>query len=157
MSHEHYRRLGAKEASSSYIAWWLNVGDSSLLSVSEVIDRPAWERCLAGDPLGTRMKLLIRAVKCTLPFPGKGPKDADTVGSFFGKGASLTRTKTSEGADLTVLQIDLYYLMVLRFALQNVGFRQGNVVDIILVDWPGQAVVASCRIEVTDEFLKLKG
>lgn len=156
-SHACYRRLGARDTSSSYVAWWLNVGDSSLLSVSEVIDRPALERCLANDALGKRMKLLIRAVKCTLPFPGKGPKEADTVGAFFGKGASLSRARTDEGVDVVVLQIDLYYLMLLRLALQNVGFRQGNVVDIILVDWPGQAVLASCRLSVTEEFLKLKG
>jgi len=156
-SHSCYWRLGARKASSSYVAFWLNVGDSSLLSLSEVIDRPALERCLANDPLGKRVKLLIRAVKCSLPFPGKGPKDADTVGAFFGKGASLSRGRNDEGCDILVLQIDLYYLMMLRFALQNVGFRQGNVVDIILVDWPGQAVLASVRLSVTDEFLKLKG
>jgi len=156
-SHSCYWRLGAREASSSYVAFWLNVGDSSLLSLSEVIDRPALERCLANDPLGKRVKLLIRAVKCSLPFPGKGPKDADTVGAFFGKGASLSRGRSDEGCDILVLQIDLYYLMMLRFALQNVGFQQGNVVDIIVVDWPGQAVLASLRLSVTDEFLKLKG
>jgi len=156
-SHSTYSRLGARDETSSYVAWWLNVGEASLLSVSEVLDRAAMERCLANDPLGKRVKLLIRAVKCTLPFPGKGPKEADTVGAFFGKGASLTRGNTAEGTDIIVLQIDLYYLYLLRFALQNVGFRQGNVVDIIAVDWPGQAVLASIRMSVTDEFLKLKG
>lgn len=155
-SHPCYRSLGGREAALTYVAWWLNVGDCSLLSLHEVIDRPALERCLANDPLGKRVKLLIRAVKCTLPFPGKGPKEADTVGAFFGKGASLTRTRTAEDVDMVVIQIDLFYLFLLRCALQNVGFRQGNIVDIILVDWPGQAILASIRLSVTEEFMKLK-
>lgn len=154
-SHTCYRRLGVQDSGSSYVAWWLNTGDASSIAVCEVIDRPALERCLANDPLGKRLKFIIRAVKCALPFPGKGPKEADTVGAFFGKGASLNRTRTTEGADLVVIQIDLYYLFFLRLALQNVGFRQGNVVDLILVDWPGQAVLASCRLSVTEEYLKL--
>lgn len=156
-SHSCYRRLGAREASSSYVAIWLNVGEGSLLSLSEVIDRPAVERCLANDPLNKRLKLLIRAVKTSLPIPGKGPMDADTVGTFFGKGASLSRGRNDEGSDIIVVQIDLYYLMLLRFAFSTIGLRQGNVVDLILVDWPGQAVLASIRLSVTEEILKLKG
>jgi hypothetical protein len=156
-SHDCYERLGAKDQGVSYLAWWLGVGESSVVSISEVIDRPALERCLANDPLGGRLKLLLRAVKCSLPFPAKGPKEADTVGYFFGKGASLTRSRTSEGVDVVVINIDLYYLRLLRFALQNIGFRPGNVVEALLVDWPGQAVLAAQRLAVTDDFLKLKG
>ena len=63
----------------------------------------------------------------------------------------------AEGCDIIVVQIDLFCHMMLRFALKNVGFRPGNVVDAILVDWPGQAVLASMRLTVTDEFLKYHG
>jgi hypothetical protein len=155
-SHGRYQKLGAREPDQSYLALWLNTGDVSLLSLHQVVDRQALERCFADDPLKSRLKLLIRPVKCVLPFPGKGPKEADTVGTFFGKGASLTRSLTAEGADIVVLQIDLYLIWFLRLALQNIGFRHGNVVDIIVVDWPGQAVVASSRVAVTDSFLALR-
>jgi transposase InsO family protein len=120
----------------------------------EVLDRPALERCLSDDALGKRLKLLIKAVKCNLPFPGKGPKEADTVGYFFGKGASVSRSHTPDGVEVVTVQIDLFSVTILRWALQSVGFRQGNVIDAILVDWPGQAVVASFRLAVTDNFLK---
>jgi hypothetical protein len=156
-SHEKYKTMGACKPDSGYVALWLNVGECSLLSMSQVLDRAALEKCLADDPLKQRLKLLIRAVQCKLPFPGKGAKDADTVGAFFGKGASLTRSRTADGSDVVVAQVDLYSLRLLRFALQNVGFRTGNVVDIILVDWPGQAVFAAMRLAITDDFVKLIG
>jgi transposase InsO family protein len=152
-SHARYTNLGARDPEKTYVAWWLNRGDVSLVSVNEVVDRPALERCLDDDALGKRLKLLIRAVKCSLPFPSKGPKDADTVGYFFGKGASLTRSQTADGVDVVTVQIDLFSVTILRWALQSVGFRKGNIVDAILVDWPGQAVLASYRLAVTDAFL----
>jgi hypothetical protein len=153
-SHAEYHRLGARDASSSYVSLWLNVGDTSFLTVSEVVDRPALERCLASDPLSKRLKLLIRAVKCPVPFPSKGAKDADTIGDFFGKGANLSRIRTAEGVDVLVLQVDLFFPWMLKFALSNFGIRQGNVVDLIVCDWPGQAVLTSFRLDCTETSLK---
>jgi hypothetical protein len=155
-SHGRYQRLGARLPAESYVALWLNRGDFSMLSMYQAVDKLALERCLSDDPLNRRLKLIIRAVKCALPFPGKGPKDADTVGTFFGGAASLTRSLTAEGAEIVVLQIDLHSIWYLRLALQNVGFRPGNVVDILVVDWPGRAVFASHRLALTESFFDMK-
>lgn len=154
-SQELYERLGASHKKKSYVLFWLNLGELSLASAFEVVDPVKYEQCLADSCLAKRIKLLIHPVKCSLPFPAKGPKEADTVGTFFGSGASCVRTKSCKGVDHAIIQVDLFSKWLLRMALQKVGFREGNVVDIILVDWPGQAVVAATRLSVTESFVQL--
>lgn len=155
-SHDLYKKCGAQKPSGAYVAWWLNLGRNSLLSVSEVVDMQKLEQCIAGNGLSKRIKLLIKPVECALPFPAKSPKAADTVGDFFGAGASLTRDRTAEGTEIVVVQVDLFYLRMLRFALNNVGLRKGNVVDLVLIDWQGKAVLASFRLCCTESFCKLR-
>jgi hypothetical protein len=142
-----------------FVSVWLNVGASSLLLSCEVIDKARLTACMAKDPIDKRLKLVLNPVQVKLPFPAKGPKDAETIGSFFGKSASLQSSKGSRGGELVNLRIDLYSKWVLKMALQKVGFRVGNVVEILIVDWAGPnenpAVLAACRLSVTEEYVKL--
>jgi hypothetical protein len=137
----------------------LNVGTSSLLLSCEVLDKPRLTACLANDPLSKRLKLVLNPVQVKLPFPAKGPKDAETIGSFFGKSACLQSSKGCRGEDLVYLRVDLFSKWILKLALQKVGFRVGNVVEILIVDWAGPkenpGVLAACRLSVTEEYMKL--
>mmetsp|Transcript_71368 Transcript_71368/g.134874 ORF Transcript_71368/g.134874 Transcript_71368/m.134874 type:complete len:325 (-) Transcript_71368:43-1017(-) len=163
---ELYERMrGIDAQGEEHVAWWMNVGDSSLVMMSKVLDPVRLHQCFFSDSdtrsvseecLATRLKLIISPVQVQLPFPSKGPHNAETLGAFFGEGASctLTRSRDAHKGDFIVVQIDLYSKWLLRKAMQSLGFRKGNVLDLILVDWPGQAVIASSRLSVTDEFLK---
>jgi len=156
-SQEIYTRLGVNDPEKSYVSLWLNFKDASMLTVSEVLDRQRLEFCLAEDCLAQRLKLLICPVKCGLPFPSKGAPDAEFVRGFFGHGASCSRTSTVRGVDHICLQVDLFSKWIVRLALQSIGLRPGNIVDIVIVDWPGRAALTACRLNVTDTFVRLMG
>merc|ERR1712232_674230 len=72
-----YARLGVSNPEKTYVSFWLNVGNVSVVSAYEVVDLERLNLCLAEDCLARRLKLLLRAVKCSLPFPSKGAQDAD--------------------------------------------------------------------------------
>lgn len=149
-----YKEMGAQDPSLSYLAVWLKLGKSSLLCLSALSQGVAQE--LGEHDIGTHLKLLLNPVQVALPFPTKGAKEADTIGSFFGRRAiESCKSRTSCGADVTCVQIDLYSNWMLRIALKQVGFRLDNILELILVDWPGRRVVAAIRLAVTEEFLKL--
>jgi len=149
-----YEEMGANDPSFSYLAVWLKLGNASLLCLSALPE--GWAQELGEHNIGTNLKLLLNPVRVALPFPTKGAKEADAIGSFFGRRAIQScKSRTLCGADVTCVQIDLYSNWMLRIALKQVGFRLGNILELILVDWPCRRVVAAIRLAVTEDFLKL--
>jgi len=150
-----HAELGAEQPGLGYLAVWLKLNAASLVLVSAVPKSVAAElgcrRSLAKD-----LKLILKPVQVPVPFPAKGPADADTIASFFGgKATHQSVSQTSGGAEVACVQIDLYSNWMLRMALKQVGFRLGNVLELILVDWPGRQVVSAVRLAVTEDFLQL--
>jgi len=151
-----YESMGAQDHTCSYLAVWLKLNGASLVFVSRMPSGLAGSIAGQKDLIQQRLKLLLNPVQVQLPMPTKGPKDAETVGSFFGSSAASTSlTRGKSGADIACIHIDLYAKWVMRLALQQVGFRLGNTLELLLVDWPGQAVLASIRLQVTEDFLSL--
>lgn len=155
---ELYEEMGATDPSKSYVVLWMNFGKNNFVSVSEVIDCSRLETFLTSDPLCARLKLLLQPVVVSLPFPSKRAKDCETVGRFFGKKhTSIFRSRARCGADLVVAQVDIFSKWLIKTAINQVGFRSGNVIDIILLDWLPDcpASFAGVRLSVTEELLKL--
>merc|ERR1712072_1368235 len=99
--------------------------------------------------------MILSPIGLKLPIPVKGPKEADSIGVFYGKSANIARAKTAKGVDHVSLRVDLYSKWLVKKAMQTVGFRKDSVIDILLLDWPGRTVIMACRLNVTEEFLKL--
>lgn len=152
-----YEDMGVRDPAKTYMIYWLNIGDVSILSVAEVLDRRRFELAFSGDALSARLKFVLQPCGLKLPVPVKTPRDADTIGVFFGKHTSCTRSRTNSGVDYVCLRVDLYSKWLLKKAMQTVGFRKGSVFDIVLIDWPGRTVIMGCRLTITDTFLKLMG
>jgi hypothetical protein len=150
-----HAEMGAQQPGLGYLAVWLKFNAASLVSVSALPKSVAAElgcrRNLAKD-----LKLILNPVHVPVPFPAKGPAAADTIASFFGDRAThQSVSQTSDGAEVACVQIDLFSNWLLRMALKQVGFRLGNVLELILVDWPGRQVVSAVRLTVTEDFLQL--
>jgi len=150
-----HAELGAQQPGQGYLAVWLKLNAASLVLVSALPKSVAAElgcrRNLAKD-----LKLIVKPVQVPVPFPAKGPADADTIASFFGSRAThQSVSQTSGGAEVACVQIDLYSNWLLRMALKQVGFRLGNVLELSLVDWPRRQVVSAVRLAVTEDFLRL--
>jgi hypothetical protein len=137
----------------------LHIGKKTLLLICEVLDMNRLEQCLEADPVGKRIKLVWNPVQIKLPFPATEPKNAQTIGANFGKYASLSRKSTSAGGETVTIQVDLFSKWVLKTVLQRVGFRPGNVVEVMLVDWAGPCekpgVLAACKLSLKEEYVHL--
>lgn len=154
-SEDLYKVMGMRDPTKTYVVCWINMGDKSLVFLSEATDAEALRGGLGDGALAKRVKFIFNPVEVGVPCPAKGPRDADTAGSFFGEGASLSWATTSEGAQFAVLQIDVFSKMLLRMMLNTVAFRQGNTAEFIMVDWPGRAVLASLRCFCTPQMVEM--
>lgn len=153
-----YREMGMRSSTCSYVSTWMNLNNVSLMWVSEVLDEAALQCCMGEEALMNRVKLIMRPVKARLPFPAKEAENADTIGAFFGlKSSSCVQHSSSDGIRHFCLQVDVYSKWTLRLAMQKIGFREGNVLDMMLVDWPGRTVLSSARLLVTEDLLQLMG
>mmetsp|Transcript_80856 Transcript_80856/g.142623 ORF Transcript_80856/g.142623 Transcript_80856/m.142623 type:complete len:299 (-) Transcript_80856:80-976(-) len=152
-----YEDTGAVGRGNQYVAVWIHLGDSALVFLSKATQGQALDACMASsDALMHRLKLLINPVEVKLPFPCKAARDAETVGAFFGQSAAWTDvTTTPSGAEVYAVRVDLFSKWLLKFAMQKVGFQLGNCVEMILVDWPGTAVLGAVRLQVTSSFLEV--
>jgi len=150
-----YEETGAVDR-GNYVAVWIHLGDAALVFLSKARQGQALDACMASsDALQQRLKLLINPVAVKLPFPCKAASDAETVGAFFGQSAWTDITVTSSGAQVYSVRVDLFSKWLLKFAMQKVGFQLGNCVEMILVDWPGRAVLGAVRLQVSSSFLEL--
>jgi len=151
-----YRDMGMRNSSAMYVASWINLEKASFLFVSQVLDEERLRLCTGEDALMNRLKLVLRPVRAALPFPAKAVPEAETVGAFFGlEGSSFVEHCSDDGIKYVCFQVALYSKWQLRLAMQTVGFREGNILDMLIVDWPGMAVLASCQLTVTRDLLHL--
>lgn len=150
-----YEEMGADSLDARYVAVWLNLSGCSLVLVSKASNEQLFDRCLAGDFLKQRLKLILNPVAVKLPFPAKGPRDADTVGSFFGSGAVSMRCRSRCGAEVHCVRVDLFSKWLMRLAMSKGGFQPGNIMELSLVDWENRAVLSGSRLIVDDDFAKL--
>lgn len=155
---EFHEELGMRDAHKQYLAVWLNLGSSSLVFILEFLNDVNLELFMAEDFLTRRLKFLTNPVSMPGGRPCELPKDADTVGAFFGKrSTSCTRAVAKSGASYLSVQIDVFSKWYVKILFQQVALRPGNILDVLLVDQdgPGLAVLAACRLKVTKQLLQL--
>jgi hypothetical protein len=156
MSRALYKDMGMRDTSRVYVAAWLNFNKVSMLAVSQVVHEDLLQECMTKDTLMNRLKFVLRPVHAHVPFPAKGAPEADTIGTFFGlENSSSAFHRTDDGIQYFCVQLDLYSKWQLRLAMKTVGFRESNVMDLLIVDWPGQAILTSLRVTVTHELLQM--
>jgi len=155
-SSELYRSMGMRNPKKQYMSLWLNMNRHSLLAVSEVLDVSAFNACLSGDCLSKSLKLIMNPVNLRVPIPMKRPADVRPLGvTFGGKNVSLTQQQTKDGVKHACLQVDLFSKFVIRCGIQQVGIPAGSQIDILVVDWPRQVVLAAFRLMATPHFQQL--
>lgn len=154
-----YEQMGMRDTQKTYIASWLNMGNSSLVSVAEVFDQKLMDSCVhEANFLSQRLKLVPGLMQAKFPLPSPGPDLAEAVGAFFGMqnvGCFPQDVAAGFGPSHVCVQVDLFSKWFVRMGMQAGCFRLGNIVELLLVDSVGHAVIASFRISVTQEFLRI--
>eukprot|EP00929_Paragymnodinium_shiwhaense_P108256 TRINITY_DN74585_c0_g1_i1.p1 TRINITY_DN74585_c0_g1~~TRINITY_DN74585_c0_g1_i1.p1 ORF type:complete len:368 (+),score=70.68 TRINITY_DN74585_c0_g1_i1:94-1197(+) len=154
---ELYELMGMRDTSKKYMALWSTMGSASLLLVAEVTCADYWQILLEDEEyLMDRLKLILNPVKVDMPFPLNGPAKAETVGAFFGRrNVNRTLGRTAKGVEHICLQMDLYSKWILKFGMKTLAFKRGNIVDLLYVDWKGQATACGVRLNMTDVGVEL--
>ncbi|CAE7654774.1 Parp1, partial [Symbiodinium necroappetens] len=153
-----YREMEMACGTGPHVAVWLGFGAAWLLCLCKHADEKALQQCFAaGDALSSRLKFVVRPVKVPLPVPAKSPKDAEYVGPYFGSGACVDETKMVGDVPVYSVSVDLYSNWVVKMALQLIGIQTGNCIELLLVDWPQQAVIAGFRLTITATFKEQLG
>lgn len=145
-----------------YVLWQIKVGKSCLLSLHHVVDDDVYERVLhaqGGDLLCDSLKFIVNPVNLKVSLPVKGPKNADTIGTFFGtKTSHYSRCRPGDSSckyDVAMITIDLYSVWSLKMLLPSVAFKVGRMVDFHLVSYRDNAVLATYRAAMTPEAVEL--
>lgn len=139
-----------------YVMWQLKFGKLCFVSVHEVINGEQYEKLLkpgSAPLLNDALKLIVTPVNLVINVPVKGPKDADTIGTFFGSNVTFERA-TKDGYDISMLGVDLYSVWSLRMLLPSVAFKPGRMVDFHLVSYRDNAVFASYRASMTNNVIE---
>jgi len=143
-----------------YVLFQLKFGKACLVSLHRVVNADLYEKVLhaqGGDLLQDSLKFIVTPVNLKLNVPVKGPKEADTIGSFFGaKNTHFSRPVTVEkNHDVAMISIDLYSVWSLKMLLPSVAFKVGRMVDFHLVSYRDNAVLASFRAAMTPEAIRV--
>jgi len=136
----------------AYLLVALVCGKATFVSLSVVVD-PVFEEMCAGDCLVDCLKLIVQPVNLAVPVPLKGPKDAATIGRFFGRGHCHLSRSQRGSVKLATLAIDLYSVMSLRLTLPKLAFTAGRIVDFHFVSYRHRASLASFRIATNKQLL----
>lgn len=156
-----YRTMGMLEQKESYIAVWLLLANAAIVTVHQVVNldhfnllfREGRDVCLS-----KRLKLVINPIVASLPAVATDPDKAGFADSLLGKNGSGMYWSTAEcGAQFLCIMADFNAKMLLRWTVVPMGFREGNMLDLHIVDWKEKALLASGRVIVTKEFLKRMG
>lgn len=144
---------------AKYLLWQMKLGKVCLLSFHRVVSDEMYEKVLragSANLLNDSLKLIVIPVNLMLSVPVKGPRDADTVGAFFGpKNVHFSRpSKDQCKHDVAMVSIDLYSVWSLRMLLPSVAFTTGRMVDLHLVSYRDNAVLASYRCAMTPEVIE---
>jgi len=137
---------------SSHVTLWLTFQKISIVLQSKVVDVSRYEECLQGDCMMDRLKLVVNPVNLKLPV--KNARNTRYAGVSFGKGNVKCIRGHGTNSQQAHLQINLASKWALRVAMQQ-GLKLGNIFDVLLVDWPGHAVLAAARITVTPKLQEL--
>jgi hypothetical protein len=142
------------KANKKYVLWQMKLGKVCLLSLHRVVDADMYDKVLnaqGGDLLKDSLKLIVMPINLALSVPVKGPKDADTIGAFFGaKNTHYSRPTNGDcKCDIAMISIDLYSVWSLKMLLPSVAFKAGRMVDFHLVSYRDNAVLASYRAAMT--------
>lgn len=143
-----------------YVLWQMKFGKMCLLSLHRVTDDSMYEQILLardGDLLHDSLKLIVTPVNLKLSVPAKGPKDADTIGTFFGsKNVHFSRPGDETCKyDIAMISVDLYSVWTLKMLLPSVAFKQGRMADYHLVSYRDNAVLGSFRAAMTPELVEI--
>lgn len=133
------------------IVFKLKMGEQVMVSLNEVIQEDTFDRVFKEenrtDLLQKKLKLILSPINLPLPLPAKKPRDAETVGSYFGMDNVDLYIDGSMGeVKVASILINIYSKWIIRKFLPLVTASHGRICDFILLSSDDQTVFADFRL-----------
>lgn len=142
----------------SLIIFKIKVGDQVMVSLNEVINEAEFDRMMINqysrdELLTQKMKLIVSPINTPLPIPVKKPRDAETIGAYFGMDnvdlyfdESLSSSKTR----VVSVLINIYSKWIIRKFLPIAINSVGRICDFVLLSSDDKVVFADFRLLCTN-------
>jgi hypothetical protein len=133
------------------IIFKLKMGEQVMVCLSEVIQEQLFDEVFQDDNrndlLQKKLKLILSPVNLPLPLPAKKPRDAETVGSYFGMD-NVDLYIDASVAELKVASIlvNIYSKWIVRKFLPLVTSNHGRICDFILLSSDDKTIYADFRL-----------
>lgn len=136
------------------IVFKLKMGDQVMVSLNEVINEREFDRIFTEENrdelLMRKFKFILSPINSPLPIPAKKPRDADTVGQYFGM--DNVDLYISEEGNLKVVSIliNIYSKWIIRKFLPVATSALGRICDFILLSSDDKIVYSDFRLLSTE-------
>lgn len=133
----------------------LKMSDKVMVSLNEVVDGAAFDQIFNRDNrdelLHKKLKLILSPINSPLPIPAKKPRDAETIGSYFGMDNVDFYIDESIGQTKVVsILINIYSKWIIRKFLPIATSAPGRICDFILLSSDDKTVYAHFRLLATE-------
>lgn len=137
------------------IIFKLKMGEQAMVSLNEVIEEDQFDsifnRADRDDLLKHKFKFILSPINSPLPIPAKKPRDAETIGSYFGMDNVDFYLDDSHDEVLVVsILVNIYSKWVIRKFLPLVTSSPGRICDFILLSSDDKVVYADFRLLATE-------
>ena len=137
------------------IIFKLKMGEQVMVSLNEVIDETNFDLIFneanRDDLLHKKFKFILSPINSPLPIPAKKPKDAETIGSYFGMDNVDFYVDDSFGeVKVASILVNIYAKWVIRKFLPLVTSSMGRICDFILLSSDDRVVYADFRLLATE-------
>lgn len=155
------RGLSRESTVVRLIIFKLKMGEQVMVSLNEVIQEQLFDEMFhdenRNELLERKMKLILSPVNLPLPIPAKKPRDAETVGSYFGMDNVDLYFDISMGGEVKVASVlvNIYSKWIIRKFLPLVTSNHGRICDFILLSSDDRTIFADFRLLSTEVSLAL--
>jgi len=148
------RTTAEKKQHPRLIIFKLKMGEQVMVSLNEVINEAEFDRVFREENrdelLREKFKFILSPINSPLPIPAKKPRDAETVGSYFGMdNVDFYIDNSFEGIRIVSILINIYSKWVIRKFLPIATSSEGRICDFILLSSDERLVYADFRLLCT--------
>ena len=137
------------------IIFKLKMGDQIMVSLNEVINESEFDRIFGTSEdrdklLMEKMKFILSPINSPLPIPAKKPRDAETVGQYFGMDNVDLYIDEDTNIKVVSILINIYSKWIIRKFLPVATSALGRICDFILLSSDDKVVYADFRLLSTE-------
>lgn len=147
--------LSSRRGVKRLLVFKLKMAERVMVSLNEVVDQEVFDTVFnpanRENLLQNKLKLILSPINSPLPIPAKKPRDAETIGSYFGMENVDFYIDEEGGGTVRVVSIliNIYAKWIIRKFMPLMTQSTGRICDFILLSSDDKIVFANFRLLAT--------